>query len=62
MRKAHNELLEVDLPIAIVVKDVDHPPGFRHIRAFQDTGCFFFFTGSPLKSLCMENLDESMST
>ena len=55
MRKAHNELLEVDLPVAIVVKDVDHPPGFRQIRAFQDTGCFFF-TGTPLKSLSMENL------
>ena len=26
MGKAHNELLEVDLPVAIVVEDVDHPP------------------------------------
>ena len=26
MWEAHDELLEVDLPVAIVVEDVDHPP------------------------------------
>ena len=33
MRKAHDELLEVDLPVAVVVKDVDHPPGINHLQA-----------------------------
>ena len=32
MRKAHDELLEVDLPVAVVVKDVDHPPGINHLH------------------------------
>ena len=31
MRKAHDELLEVDLPVAIVVKDVDHSPGINRL-------------------------------
>jgi len=29
MRKAHDELLEVDLPVAVIVKDVNHPPDER---------------------------------
>ena len=31
MRKAHDELLEVDLSVAIVVKDVDHSPGINRL-------------------------------
>lgn len=29
MRESHDELLEVNLPVAIIVKDVNHPPGWR---------------------------------